>query len=134
MTPLNRIGSAICVVISLFVVMSEHALSEDVMSVPIVVSPRATSVEQLAAQELAGTLVTTDARQIAITQVEKDSPADGILVVGDVILGVGWIRANRNCSWSCHSAGSRQYASQYINGLKGQLAVFAFGRGRSKTR
>jgi len=34
-------------------------------------------------------LVTTDARQIAITQVAKDSPADGILAVGDVILGVG---------------------------------------------
>ncbi len=35
------------------------------------------------------TLVTTDARQIAITEVEKGSPADGILAVGDVILGVG---------------------------------------------
>jgi hypothetical protein len=34
-------------------------------------------------------LVTTDARQIAITKVDKDSPADGILAVGDVILGVG---------------------------------------------
>ncbi len=34
-------------------------------------------------------LVTTDARQIAITKVEKGSPADGILAVGDVILGVG---------------------------------------------
>ena len=34
-------------------------------------------------------LVTSDARQIAITKVEEDSPADGILVVGDVILGVG---------------------------------------------
>jgi len=33
-------------------------------------------------------LVTTDARQIAITRVEQDSPADGILAVGDVILGV----------------------------------------------
>ena len=33
-------------------------------------------------------LVTTEARQIAITQVEKGSPADGILAVGDVILGV----------------------------------------------
>ncbi|TWU28953.1 DUF6288 domain-containing protein [Novipirellula artificiosorum] len=33
-------------------------------------------------------LVTTDARQIAITKVEKGSPADGILAVGDVILGV----------------------------------------------
>ena len=34
-------------------------------------------------------LVTSDARQIAITQVEKGSPAEGFLAVGDVILGVG---------------------------------------------
>lgn len=34
-------------------------------------------------------LVTSDARQIAITQVDKGSPADGLLAVGDVILGVG---------------------------------------------
>ncbi len=34
-------------------------------------------------------LVTSDARQVAITQVEKGSPADGVLAVGDVILGVG---------------------------------------------
>jgi hypothetical protein len=34
-------------------------------------------------------LVTTDARQISITKVENGSPADGILAVGDVILGVG---------------------------------------------
>ncbi len=34
-------------------------------------------------------LVTADARQIYVTKVEKDSPADGILTVGDVILGVG---------------------------------------------
>ena len=34
-------------------------------------------------------MVTTDARQIAITKVYKGSPADGILAVGDVILGVG---------------------------------------------
>lgn len=34
-------------------------------------------------------MVTTDARQISITRVEKGSPADGILAVGDVILGVG---------------------------------------------
>lgn len=34
-------------------------------------------------------LVTTDARQVYITKVETDSPADGILTVGDVILGVG---------------------------------------------
>ena len=34
-------------------------------------------------------MVTSDARQVAITKVEKGSPADGILVAGDVILGVG---------------------------------------------
>ena len=34
-------------------------------------------------------LVTADARQIRITKVDKNSPADGTLAVGDVILGVG---------------------------------------------
>ena len=34
-------------------------------------------------------LTTTDARQIKITKVAKGSPADGVLAVGDVILGVG---------------------------------------------
>ena len=35
------------------------------------------------------TLVTSDARQIAITKVAKGSPADGVVALGDVILGVG---------------------------------------------
>ena len=34
-------------------------------------------------------LVTADARQIAITKVESGSPATGVLVVGDVLLGCG---------------------------------------------
>ncbi len=34
-------------------------------------------------------LVTTDARQIVITAVDQGSPADGLIDVGDVILGVG---------------------------------------------
>ena len=34
-------------------------------------------------------MVTTDARQISITRVEEGSPADGVFLVGDVILGVG---------------------------------------------
>lgn len=35
------------------------------------------------------TLVTRDARQISVTQVDPGSPADGTFVAGDVILGVG---------------------------------------------
>ncbi|MFN5769582.1 MAG: DUF6288 domain-containing protein [Pirellulaceae bacterium] len=34
-------------------------------------------------------LVTTDARQIAVTEVATGSPADGLIAVGDVLLGVG---------------------------------------------
>ena len=34
-------------------------------------------------------MVTTDARQISVTKVDKGSPADGVLEVGDVLLGVG---------------------------------------------
>lgn len=34
-------------------------------------------------------LVTSDARQIVITRVEEKSPTEGLLAVGDVILGVG---------------------------------------------
>ncbi len=34
-------------------------------------------------------MVTTDARQISITKVEAGSPADGVFLVGDVLLGVG---------------------------------------------
>lgn len=33
-------------------------------------------------------MVTSDARQVAITRVERGSPCDGILAVGDVLLGV----------------------------------------------
>lgn len=36
-----------------------------------------------------GKLVTMDARQVAVTVVDKDSPADGVLAVGDVLLGAG---------------------------------------------
>jgi hypothetical protein len=34
-------------------------------------------------------LVTTDARQIAITRVDLGSPAEGLIAVGDVLLGAG---------------------------------------------
>ncbi len=34
-------------------------------------------------------MVTTDAREISITKVEKGAPADGVFLVGDTILGVG---------------------------------------------
>ena len=35
--------------------------------------------------------MTTGARQISVTQVAKDSPADGVLAVGDVLLGIGGV-------------------------------------------
>ncbi|MGL4552014.1 MAG: DUF6288 domain-containing protein [Gemmataceae bacterium] len=34
-------------------------------------------------------MVTTDARQVLVTKVEKRSPADGVLAAGDVLLGAG---------------------------------------------
>ena len=34
-------------------------------------------------------MVTSDARQILITKVEQGSPAHGLFLVGDVIIGVG---------------------------------------------
>ncbi|MBM3837356.1 MAG: acetylesterase, partial [Verrucomicrobia bacterium] len=34
-------------------------------------------------------MVTSDARQVKITTVDKGSPADGVLAVGDVLLGAG---------------------------------------------
>ena len=45
---------------------------------------------------------TTVARQIAITKVAKGSPADGIVAVGDVILGVGGKRfpTTRALKWA----------------------------------
>ncbi len=41
-------------------------------------------------------MVTTDARQIAVTEVGKGSPAEGVFRVGDVILGVGGKRFSRD--------------------------------------
>jgi hypothetical protein len=35
------------------------------------------------------TMVTADARQIRVTKVDRGCPADGVLAVGDAILGVG---------------------------------------------
>jgi Family of unknown function (DUF6288) len=34
-------------------------------------------------------LVTMDARQVAVTVVDQDSPRDGVFAVGDVLLGAG---------------------------------------------
>ena len=34
-------------------------------------------------------MVTSDAREIRITKVEEGSPADGVLAIGDVMIGVG---------------------------------------------
>ena len=78
MTPMNRFGSAICFVMSPFVVMSAYASSEDMTSVSILVGSRATSVEQLAAQELAGTLKKLYSQ--AEFEVAESKPRDGAAV------------------------------------------------------
>jgi hypothetical protein len=58
-------------------------------------------------------LVTADARQISITKVEKGSPADGVFLVGDVILGLK--QASRNSfSWT--------------RGLSGWVGSYRIGR------
>lgn len=59
-----------------------------------VIPPNATHDWNLGATGLRGwmycdKMVTSDARQIAVTKVEPKSPAEGVIAVGDVILGVG---------------------------------------------
>jgi len=77
MMPINRIRSAICFVFSLFVVTSAHALPEKMRIVPIVVSSQATPVEQLIAQELAGTLAKLHSRAEfeVVESGQRDGPA-----------------------------------------------------------
>lgn len=75
MTLMNRIGPAICFVSFLFVVTSAQASSAERTTVSIVVSPGATSVEQLAARELAGTL--TKLSSMAEFEVTESTRHDG---------------------------------------------------------
>jgi hypothetical protein len=64
-------------------------------------------------------LVTTDARQIAITSVDAGSPADGVLEVGDVVLGA----AGRPFSSDPRTELGRAITAAETEGGDGRLAL-----------
>jgi hypothetical protein len=73
-------------------------------------------------------LVTTDARQIAITKVEKGSPADGVLAPGDVILGVG----GKPFSYDPRTELGKSLTSAESAGCDGKLAITRWRAGKTE--
>jgi hypothetical protein len=74
------------------------------------------------------TLVTTDARQIAITTVDKGSPADGVIAVGDVILGAG----GKPFSFDPRTELGRAITSAETEAGGGNLALTRWRAGKSE--
>jgi hypothetical protein len=72
-------------------------------------------------------LVTTDARQIAITKVEKGSPADGILAVGDVILGI----SGKSFSYDPRTEIGKALTAAESNAGGGKLSLIRWRSGKS---
>lgn len=73
-------------------------------------------------------MVTTDARQIAVTKVDKGSPADGVFVVGDVILGVG----GKRFSYDPRTEFGKAINSAESEAGEGKLAVTRWRAGKSE--
>ena len=73
-------------------------------------------------------MVTSDARQIAITKVEKGSPADGALAVGDVILGVG----GKPFSYDPRTELGKAITAAESDAGGGKLSVSRWRAGKSK--
>ena len=71
---------------------------------------------------------TTEARQILITKVDKDAPADGVLEKDDVILGVGGSRFSYDPRTEFGKAITAAEASN------GELAVEVFRKGETSTK
>jgi len=71
-------------------------------------------------------LVTKDARQIAITAVEKGSPADGIIAVGDVLLGVG----GKRFSYDPRTEFGRAITAAETEAQRGELIVSRWRAGK----
>ena len=74
-------------------------------------------------------LVTADARQIRITKVAKGSPADGILAVGDVILGVG----GKPFSYDPRTEMGKALTEAEKEGSRGALSLIRWRGGKTET-
>ena len=89
---MNRVSFAVCLVISLFVATSARASSEDVTSVPIVVGAGATSVERVAAQELASALTKLYSKaEFGVTESER---VDGMAIYVGTAASSPWLSAH----------------------------------------
>ncbi len=74
-------------------------------------------------------MVTSDARQISITAVAKDSPADGLLEVGDVILGV----AGKPFAYDPRTEFGRALTTAESNSGAGKLDLIRWREGETQT-
>ncbi len=73
-------------------------------------------------------MVTTDARQISITKVDKGSPADGVLKVDDVILGVG----GKPFSYDPRTEFGKALTFAETGAGKGELSVIRWRAGKQE--
>ena len=73
-------------------------------------------------------MVTTDARQIAITAVDRGSPADGVIAVGDVLLGV----AGKPFSFDPRTEMGRAITAAETESGGGRLALTRWRAGHSE--
>lgn len=71
-------------------------------------------------------MVTSDARQIAVTKVDKGSPADGLLAVGDILLGVG----GKAFSYDPRTEFGKALSAAESDALGGNLALTRWRAGR----
>lgn len=74
-------------------------------------------------------LVTSDARQVYISRVEQGSPADGILEVGDVLLGVG----GKRFSYDPRTEIGKALTLAESNAGRGKLALTRWRDGKVQT-
>ncbi len=74
-------------------------------------------------------MMTTDARQIRVTKVDAKSPADGVLAVGDVILGVGGKR------FACdpRTEMGKALTQAETNAGRGELSLIRWRGGKTDT-
>ncbi len=71
---------------------------------------------------------TTDARQIYITKVDKQSPADGVLKTGDVILGVG----GKAFSYDPRTEFGKALTAAESDAGKGNLSLIRWRKGKQE--